>query len=303
MSDPDLPASPIRITLSGDLGSGKSSVGRRLAATLGVPYYSAGALFREIGQIDNLDALKTNLAAENNTAIDFAVDQRTREIDRTVPSFIVDSRMAWHFVRNALKVYLSVSRDTAAHRIMADQARAAETYVNHAAAVAALGDRRQSERKRYKQLYGVDITDLANYDLAVVTDDAAAADVADLVLAAAKGQVREKFWLPKSRLVPIMAWEELPAPRPGERRTDPLRPPPVTVLHNFGFFFGNRAELAAVLAAAGPFVPYRPEPPRGDGEAIVEHAKRVLTPGGLGRWTERHGVGAAFGRLLGPARP
>src|SRR3977135_671663 len=126
MTDP----SPIRITLSGDLGSGKSSVGRQLAEALHIPYFSAGALFREIGRIDNLDALKTNPAAENNTAIDFAVDKRTGEIDRTVPSFVIDSRMAWHFVRNAIKVFLSVSRDTAAHRIMGDGARASESYAN-----------------------------------------------------------------------------------------------------------------------------------------------------------------------------
>jgi predicted cytidylate kinase len=300
MSDPDPFDSPVRITLSGDLGSGKSSVGRRLAVALGVPYYSAGALFREIGQIDNLDALKTNLAAENNTAIDFAVDERTREIDRTVPSFIIDSRMAWHFVRNALKVYLSVSRDTAAHRIIADGARATETYLNHAVAVAALGERRQSERKRYKQLYGVDITDLSNYDLAVVTDDAEVADVTSLVLEAAKGGVREKFWLPKARLVPMMAWDAAAA----EGQTDgPNRPLPLTLSHNFGFFSGDPVQLAGALAADRLFVAYRPEPARDDGDSVVEHAKRVLTPGGLGRWAAHHGVGRAFAALLGPARP
>jgi predicted cytidylate kinase len=300
MSDPDPLDSPIRITLSGDLGSGKSSVGRRLAAAIGIPYYSAGALFREIGQIDNLDALNANLAAENNTAIDFVVDARTREIDRTAASFIIDSRMAWHFVRNALKVYLSVSRDTAAHRILADGARAAETYANHADAVVALGDRRQSERKRYTLLYGVDITDLSNYDLAVITDDAEVTDVTALVLAAAQGKIRERFWMPKARLVPMMAWQDRPPPRDAVQTARPLS---LTVLHNFGFFSGDAGQLAAALATPGPFVPYEPEPARPDSDAVMEHAKRVLTPGGLGRWAEHYGAGRAFAALLGPARP
>ena len=73
----------MRITLSGDLGSGKSTVGRRLAERLNLPHYSAGSLFREIGQISNLDALQTNLAAEDNVKIDEAVDNRTRELDRS----------------------------------------------------------------------------------------------------------------------------------------------------------------------------------------------------------------------------
>jgi predicted cytidylate kinase len=289
--------SPIRITLSGDLGSGKSSVGKRLATTLGVPYFSAGAMFRELGRIDNLDALNTNLAAENNTAIDFAVDGRTREIDRTVPSFIIDSRMAWHFVRDALKVFLAVSRDTAAHRIIGDGARAGETYASHAAAVAALGDRRQSETRRYRQLYGVDIADPANYDLVVVTDDATVADVADLVLAAAKGEVSGKFWLPKPRLVPMMPWDTPASP------SGPAEPLPLTVVHNFGFYSGDRDALARAVATASPFVPYRPQTPPAEPEAFVARARRNLTPGGLGRWVERAGVGRAFCDLLEPARP
>jgi cytidylate kinase len=81
---PFLSQKAIRITLSGDLGSGKSSIGRKLAQALAVPYFSAGAIFRDIGKIDDLDALNTNLAAENNTAIDFQVDARTKEIDQTV---------------------------------------------------------------------------------------------------------------------------------------------------------------------------------------------------------------------------
>jgi cytidylate kinase len=289
---------PIRITLAGDLGSGKSSVGRRIAAALGVPYYSAGALFREIGQIKNLDALKTNLHAENNTDVDFAVDERTREIDRTVASFVIDSRMAWHFVKNATNVYLSVSRDTAARRIMGDGARGAgETYASHAAAVAALAERRSSETRRYRQLYGVDISDPANYDLTVVTDDVDVADIADLVLAAARSEIPGGYWLPKTRLVPMCPFEDAASPRSDGG------PLPVTVVHNFGFYFGDGAHLAGALANAEPFLLCRPEFPAQDAETIVSSAKRKLTPGGLGRWVSRAGVGRAFADLLEPARP
>ena len=288
---------PLRVTLSGDLGSGKSSVGRRIAAALGVPYFSAGALFREMGRIDNLDALNTNLAAENNTAIDFAVDQRTREIDSTVASFVIDSRMAWHFVRNATKVYLTVSRETAAHRIMGDSARSGETYPSHAAAVAALGERRSSERKRYRQLYGVDITDPANYDLVIATDDADVTEVADLVLAAARREVSEKLWLPTARVVPLVAWDDA-----ATRASGSATPLPLAVVHNFGFYSGDAGTLAAALGNPRPFLPYLPLPV-GDGEAMIARAKRGLTPGGLGQWVERAGVGRAFADLLEPARP
>jgi predicted cytidylate kinase len=300
MSD-KLPQEPSnRITLSGDLGSGKSSVGKRLAATLGIPYYSAGALFRDIGRIDNLDALNTNLAAENNTAIDAQVDARTKEIDRSVPGFVIDSRMAWHFVRNALRVYLAVSRDTAAHRIMGD-GRSGETYPNHPAAVAALGERRASEAKRYRQLYRVDIMNLANYDLVVVTDDAALDDITGLVVAAARRKVRHKFWLPKSRLVPLIA---CPRSMPGaESPVESIDPMPLTLVHNFGFYSGQPDLLAAALASGGAFIPYDPQPSGADSDILISKAKRVLTPGGLHQWAQHSGAGRSFAALLGPARP
>ena len=146
----------MRITLSGDLGSGKSSVGRRLSELLGIRYVSAGELFREIGQISNMDALATNLAAETNTDIDAKVDARTQQLDRDVPDFIIDSRMAWHFVTDAVRVFLSVRPETAAERIAADQTRKGERYADTQSALEMLRNRRQSELKRYRRLYDVE---------------------------------------------------------------------------------------------------------------------------------------------------
>src|SRR5579872_1703941 len=111
----------MRITVSGTLGSGKSTVGKELASRLGVPYISTGQLFREIGHISNLNALQTNLEAETNRALDDAVDNKVRDLNKTMPDFVIDSRMAWHFVENALRVFLSVTPETAAERIIADR--------------------------------------------------------------------------------------------------------------------------------------------------------------------------------------
>jgi cytidylate kinase len=172
----------VRITLSGTLGSGKSTVGKELARRLGVPYISTGQIFREIGHISNLNALQTNLEAETNRTLDDAVDNKVRELNTTIPDFVIDSRMAWYFVENALKVFLSVTPEIAAQRIMADRSRATEQYASIEAALNGLRARRDSEIKRYKRLYGVDIEDPSNYDLLIGTDDIAAPEVVDLIL-------------------------------------------------------------------------------------------------------------------------
>src|SRR5579872_4057680 len=172
----------MRITVSGTLGSGKSTVGKELASRLGVPYISTGQIFRQIGHISNLDALQTNLEAETNRALDDAVDNKVRELNANTPDFVIDSRMAWYFVNDALKVFLSVTPEVAARRIMADTSRATEQYTSFEVALEALRARRDSEIKRYKRLYGVDIEDPSHYDLLIATDDIPAPDVVDRIL-------------------------------------------------------------------------------------------------------------------------
>jgi predicted cytidylate kinase len=292
----------MRITLSGDLGSGKSSVGRRLAAMLGIPHFSAGSLFREIGQIANLDALQTNLAAEDNAEIDYAVDNRTRELNQLHESFIIDSRMAWHFVDNAVRVYLSVAPETAAERITADPSRSGEAYPDLDSAIASLRERRDSEVRRYKRLYGTDITDTGNYDLLIVTDDAMVDDIAALILAFAEGRTREKFWLPKPRIVPMAA------PYPAARRpAEPTRlgeGPLITaaVVRNFGFSFDDATTLLKAFAFELPLVPYLPTAAPDSGD-IFAAAQRKLLPDHLLAWEKVSDVRLAFSRWLTAPAP
>jgi predicted cytidylate kinase len=289
----------MKITLSGDLGSGKSSVGRQIAASLSLPHFSAGNLFREIGQISNLDALQTNLAAEDNVEIDHAVDGRTREIDGSVPSFVIDSRMAWHFVSNATKVYLSVSPETAAKRILADGTRGGERYADLPSAIASLTRRRESEVRRYKSLYGTDITDVLNYDLFIVTDDAPVEEIARVIVLHAQGRVRSKFWIPKRRLVPTSRLPQTAAAQPGLQTplTENLDLP-LVIAENFGFYFGDAEGLAAALQFELPMCPYRPLSSSPVQEDVVQFAKRALTEGDLHAWGQAFRVDFSFADQL-----
>lgn len=245
----------MRITLSGTLGSGKSTVGTELARRLGVPYISTGQLFREIGHISNLNALQTNLEAETNRALDDAVDNKVRELNKTTPDFVIDSRMAWHFVKDALRVFLSVMPETAAERIMSDRSRSTEQYESIEAALNALRLRRDSEIRRYRRLYNVEIEDASNYDMSIITDNTEISDVVDLILRRIEGRIAEKYWIPKTRLVPIVEpSRSLKAgpPVPGDLPLD------LELFENFGFFFGDAAKLARALSFPLPLLPYTP---------------------------------------------
>ena len=289
----------MRITLSGTLGSGKSTVGKELARRLNIPYISTGHMFRELGQISSLDALQTNLEAETNRTLDDAVDNKVRELNKTKPDFVIDSRMAWHFVDDALRVFLSVTPETAAHRVMQDNTRSTEQYASFDAALDGLRARRDSEIKRYKRLYNVDIEDPSNYEMFIITDDAEVPDVADLILRRLHGETQEKTWIPKTRLVPM-----IPAPDPRDTSLSVVDSEtarlPLFVAENFGFYFGAASDLAWALRSPLnllgyehrlPQIPTTPDP--------IAYARSTLKSADLLRWAKLSGTPLAFQKKLG----
>jgi cytidylate kinase len=287
----------MRITLSGDLGSGKSTVGKRLSERLGVPHISTGRLFREIGQISNMDALRTNLAAEDNAEIDALVDGKIKEIDQSVADFVIDSRMAWHFVAGAAKVFLSVRPETAVQRIMADGTRGLERYADRASALRALTERRNSEIRRYRRLYDVDIEDPANYDLIIITDDADAEDIVEIILAYGGGRTRHKHWIPKTRLVPMIPVGDAAHSKPSRLSPDAEFEVPLHVKQNFGFFFDDAADLAAAFQYRSSLVPYRLRTPAAlpaSGGDPLELAKSALSRSALREWEKLGRTPLAF---------
>ena len=284
----------MRITLSGTLGSGKSTVGKELARRLNIPYISTGQIFRQLGQISSLDALQTNLEAETNRALDDAVDDKVREHNQNTPDFVIDSRMAWHFVDNALKVFLSVTPEVAARRIMSDRSRATEQYASPEAALDALRARRSSEIKRYKRLYKVDIEDPSNYDMSIITDDAEVWDVVDLILRRANGETHEKMWIPKNRLLPL-----IPAPAQENSGTsqkislgEDFRLP-VLLRANVGLFFGDAQELVQASRYELNLVPFEECSPESlpSRQSMASVLSRV-TAGDFENWRNHFGIGA-----------
>ncbi len=286
----------MRITLNGTLGSGKSTVGRELARRLGVRYISTGQIFRELGHISNLDALQTNLEAETNSALDEAVDNKVRELNNPDQDFVINSRMAWHFIDKALHVFLSVTPEVAALRVMEDRTRLIERYTSLQSAMDSLRARRDSELRRYRRLYGVDIENPANYALWVITDDAEVPDVVELILRRVEGRTNEARWIPKTRLVPMIVPAN--ATRPAAPVSSELRLP-LVVRDNFGFYFGRAPDLVRGFFQELNLVPYEerasetlsaPDP--------VAFALTTLKPEDLRDWEAVFGVPLAFTQKL-----
>lgn len=177
------------IVLNGDLGSGKSTVSIELAKRLGLRRISVGDLYREMAQRRQMTTLQLNLHAELDHAVDGYVDQLQQDIADSGEQLVVDSRLAWHFFRDALKIHMITEPTEAARRVLARPSGPAESYTSIEEARAKLRERSESERGRFILRYGVDKAKLRNYDLICDTTRASALEVVGHIIAAFDGSL------------------------------------------------------------------------------------------------------------------
>lgn len=91
----------------------------------------------------------------------------------------MDSRLAWHFIPESLKVFLDVSPDVAARRIYGDARHSERENVDFAATRRATEERARSESQRYREYYGIDYLDPGHYDFIVDTSEMSVEAVVD----------------------------------------------------------------------------------------------------------------------------
>ncbi len=161
------------ISIAGDLGSGKSTLAKRLAEMLDYTYFSTGMLFRKLAAERGMDALQLNYLSETDKSIDKYIDDNLRAINNgNDMRYVLDSRMAWFFVPKSFKLYATVKPEIAAQRVLGDTARFGEPEAsNLQERINTLLERQNVENRRYKSIYGVDCSDLSNYDLIIDTSN------------------------------------------------------------------------------------------------------------------------------------
>ena len=78
------------ITISGMLGSGKSTVAKLLAECLGWDYYSTGNAQREIAAKRGMTTLELNRLADTDPSIDKEIDGVFIKIFKDAINFLID---------------------------------------------------------------------------------------------------------------------------------------------------------------------------------------------------------------------
>ena len=162
----------MHITITGKLGSGKSTVAKKLVELYGFEIFSTGAILRAAAAERGMDVLELNkeLSAklDSDRSMDDLIDNTTIRVaaERKDDKLIFDSRMAWHFVPDSFKVFVTVDPCVAAERVMKDP-RPGEPAEDVKELCSELVERSKVEQARFMQLYGVDYYDYNNFNLVV----------------------------------------------------------------------------------------------------------------------------------------
>ena len=170
-----------RISVTGDLGSGKSTVCKILAEKMNAEIVSIGSINRKMAMEMNMDAVEFHKFIVGKPEFDKIFDDYQKAYEGKAGSYIVDSRLGFHFVPSTYSFYLKTDTEEAAKRIMCAN-RCSESYASVEEAVKKIKERRQAEQIRYTQCYGVDILDMDNYDCVIDTTKLTPEEVAQLMI-------------------------------------------------------------------------------------------------------------------------
>ena len=161
------------ITVAGKPGSGKSTTANRVAELLDFKRFSSGDLMREIAKKRGISLLDLLYQAETDESIDHEVDRRIKDFN-SKENYVIDSRLAFHWIPESFKVYLDLDLSVSAVRIFKDMS---DSRVSSGEAVNTVHEvkrdleaRLLSERKRYNQLYGIDPHNISHFDLIINTE-------------------------------------------------------------------------------------------------------------------------------------
>lgn len=193
------------IVMSGDIGSGKSSVASALKQLTNFDIIGTGTIQRAIAAKRGLTTLELNKFSQTDRSIDDEIDSYVIELGKTQDNLILDSRLAWHFIPTAFKVFLSVDSVVGANRVF----NAARNDENNPSLDVTLKNnfKRQSiEDQRFNQLYNIHFRRYNNYDLIIDTSytspDRIAKKIKDCFDTWTQGQAFPQLWIAPKKLLP-----------------------------------------------------------------------------------------------------
>ncbi|MHA1672780.1 MAG: (d)CMP kinase [Promethearchaeota archaeon] len=145
------------ISLAGLHGTGKSTIARRLAETLGYAYYSTGMAFRELAKERNLSLEEFSKTAEQDDTIDHQIDYKIVDLAKTKGNYVFEGQLPTYMIEKwrDYAILLTCQEEVRIRRMMERDGRNFEAQKQETLV------RERSEQQRFIDLYQIDIMDPA----------------------------------------------------------------------------------------------------------------------------------------------
>ncbi len=163
------------ITIGGPIGSGKTTVAIAIAEKFGFTHISAGIVFRELAEEKGITLEEFSKLAEENHEFDRELDNRQKELANGAENAVVDGRLSGLIMDADLKVWLKAPLEVRAKRVCEREGK------DYSVALEDVRNRGDSELKRYKEIYDINLRDLGPYDIVINTELYSASEVIGIV--------------------------------------------------------------------------------------------------------------------------
>ena len=151
------------ITVSGLIGSGKTTLARRLSEKFDLEYISPGSIMRKMAAKEGVSLMEFSRHAEKNPEIDRRIDREQKQLAKK-GNCVVDGRLSAYLLEPNLSIWLKAPIDVRVERV------SRRDGISQKAAQEHITLRENSERKRYRNYYNIDIDNLDVYDLIIDTN-------------------------------------------------------------------------------------------------------------------------------------
>lgn len=152
------------IAVSGRPGSGKTTLAKSLADSLGLRYVSSGGIFRRMAERLGVSLIEMSKIAEEDYNVDRAIDNEARN-EALKGGVVVDGHIAAWILRDIAHVKISVIAplEVRVRRI------AMRDSLSFEEALRIIKSIEESEDRRFKALYGLDLNDNTVFDIIINT--------------------------------------------------------------------------------------------------------------------------------------
>jgi len=173
------------ITISGLIGSGKTTVCRMLGDRLGYRQVISGHVFREMAKELGMSLEEFGKLAEQDPKFDHRIDERLLNVAHGGGDLILEGRLAGQLLRRndipAFCIFLDAPLEVRVQRVSGREG------VDLQAAIEEMRAREASEVLRYRKFYGIDVTDRSIYDMVIDTGGLTPEQVADSIVSRVRG--------------------------------------------------------------------------------------------------------------------